>query len=110
MHVRFCTPCTPFRCPHNPLSVTSASSADIQSTIQSAHHTFQSGQWSKAPAVHRSKVLTRIARALEQRVPDFARIETLQTGRTLREMNAQLGRLPEWLYVVRSLRALVIHV
>lgn len=27
----------------------------------------------------------------------MARIETLQTGRAIREMNAQIGRLPEWL-------------
>jgi acyl-CoA reductase-like NAD-dependent aldehyde dehydrogenase len=34
---------------------------------------------------------------LEGRIPELARIESLQTGRALREMNAQLGRLPEWL-------------
>ena len=28
---------------------------------------------------------------------EFARVESQQTGRTLREMQAQLGRLPEWL-------------
>lgn len=27
----------------------------------------------------------------------MAQVETLQTGRTIREMNAQLGRLPEWI-------------
>jgi hypothetical protein len=26
-------------------------------------------------------------------------METMQTGRTIREMNVQLGRLPEWLFV-----------
>jgi acyl-CoA reductase-like NAD-dependent aldehyde dehydrogenase len=47
--------------------------------------------------MHRSKVLTRLARALEERVPALAELETLQTGRAIREMAAQLGRLPEWL-------------
>jgi acyl-CoA reductase-like NAD-dependent aldehyde dehydrogenase len=47
--------------------------------------------------MHRSKVLSRLARFLEERISEFAKLETLQTGRTIREMNAQLGRLPEWL-------------
>ncbi len=62
-----------------------------------ANASFESGVWSRAPAIHRSKVLTRLARALEERVPAFAELETLQTGRAIREMRAQLGRLPEWL-------------
>jgi len=36
-------------------------------------------------------------------VPEFALIESTQTGRTLREMKAQLGRLPEWLEYFASL-------
>jgi hypothetical protein len=34
---------------------------------------------------------------LEERIPDFAKVESMQTGRCIKEMNAQLGRLPEWL-------------
>ncbi|KAH8105036.1 aldehyde dehydrogenase [Phellopilus nigrolimitatus] len=37
------------------------------------------------------------SRALEARMPEFVRIESLQTGRAIREMSAQVGRLPEWL-------------
>lgn len=48
---------------------------------------------------------------LEERVPDMARVETLQTGRAIREMNAQISRLPEWLLVflmsILDLRSLV---
>jgi len=46
-------------------------------------------------------VISRLARTLEHRIPELARIESLQTGRAFRELNAQLGRLPEWLYVIR---------
>ncbi|KAJ4492017.1 aldehyde dehydrogenase domain-containing protein [Lentinula edodes] len=76
----------------NPISTT-----DINAAIEHAQQTFDSGIWSKAPAITRSKVLTRLARILEERVPEIARLESLQTGRTIREMNAQLGRLPDWL-------------
>jgi len=34
---------------------------------------------------------------LEQKIPEFAKIESMQTGRCIKEMNAQLCRLPEWL-------------
>jgi acyl-CoA reductase-like NAD-dependent aldehyde dehydrogenase len=78
-------------------SVDAANSDDIKRTIVDAHAVFQSGIWSRAPAIHRSKVLTRLARALEERIPALAELETLQTGRAIREMSAQLARLPEWL-------------
>ncbi|KAG6335110.1 hypothetical protein ID866_3979 [Astraeus odoratus] len=35
----------------------------------------------------------------DAQVPDIAQLETLQTGRAIREMNAQIGRLPDWLFV-----------
>lgn len=28
---------------------------------------------------------------------DFVQMESMQTGRAIREMSAQVGRLPEWL-------------
>lgn len=72
----------------------------MEAAIQNAQNAFESGIWSKTSAVHRSTVLSRLARALEARIPELAKIESLQTGRTIREMNAQLGRLPEWMWVI----------
>ncbi|KAF5388081.1 hypothetical protein D9615_000589 [Tricholomella constricta] len=77
--------------------VVSVSKEFVDEAIDNAHNTFHSGVWSRTPAIHRSKILAKLARLLEERVPELARLETLQTGRTIREMNAQLGRLPEWL-------------
>ncbi|KAG7096715.1 hypothetical protein E1B28_004129 [Marasmius oreades] len=77
--------------------VAAISSVGVKEMISRAQATFESGVWSKAPSLTRSKVLSKLARALEARIPDLARMETLQTGRTIREMNAQLVRLPEWL-------------
>ncbi|KAJ6538548.1 Aldehyde/histidinol dehydrogenase [Mycena vulgaris] len=74
-----------------------ASEADVKQTVSGAQSIFQAGTWSRAPAIERSKVLSRIARALEARIPELAQIETLQTGRSIREMKAQLSRLPEWI-------------
>ncbi|KAJ3828086.1 aldehyde dehydrogenase domain-containing protein [Lentinula raphanica] len=85
-------------------SIVSPTLDDVNKTIENAHDTFNSGIWSKAPAITRSKVLSRLARMLEERVPEMAKLESLQTGRTIREMNAQLGRLPDWDYYAALLR------
>lgn len=76
-----------------------ATASDVDLTINHAHAVFMSGTWSRATPLHRSQVLTKLARELESRVPEFAEIEMRQTGRAIREMRAQLGRLGEWLSV-----------
>jgi acyl-CoA reductase-like NAD-dependent aldehyde dehydrogenase len=91
--------------------VASASAEDVAKACNNAQEAFTSGVWSKLPAVARSTVLSKLARILESRIPDMAQIETLQTGRTIREMRAQLGRLPEWLdYYAALLRTQEAHV
>ncbi|KAI0065822.1 aldehyde dehydrogenase [Artomyces pyxidatus] len=74
-----------------------ASSSDVHHSVEAAQAAFDSGEWSRAPAQARAKVLNVLAHNLRQRISQFAEIETLQTGRAIREMTAQLGRLPEWL-------------
>lgn len=78
-------------------TVKSASTEDVNFAIADADTAFRSGVWSRLPPIARSKVLSNLARILEERIPDLAVIETRQTGRTIHEMKAQLGRLPEWL-------------
>ncbi|TFK28870.1 aldehyde dehydrogenase [Coprinopsis marcescibilis] len=70
---------------------------NVDQAVADAQAAFDAGVWAKAPSIHRSKVLSSIARALEAEIPRLALLEASQTGRTIREMNAQLGRLPEWL-------------
>ncbi|KAK7696664.1 hypothetical protein QCA50_001322 [Cerrena zonata] len=78
-------------------TVVSASPDDVRVTIHDAHQAFKEGDWRKAPAIQRAAMLSILAQHLEEAVPRLAKIESLQTGRTIREMTAQLGRLPEWL-------------
>ncbi|KAI0089093.1 aldehyde dehydrogenase [Irpex rosettiformis] len=88
---------------HNPATgeelcqVVSASSYDVDTSISNAQEAFKSGVWSKAPAIQRSRVLSKLARRLEEKISILADLESIQTGRAVREMRAQLGRLPEWL-------------
>lgn len=88
-------------------SVDAATAQDVDTSVTRAHAAYQSGVWSRAPLLTRSTVLSRLAQLLEERTPTMANIETMQTGRAIREMTAQIGRLPEWLCVNSSARQTV---
>ncbi|THH30690.1 hypothetical protein EUX98_g3489 [Antrodiella citrinella] len=78
-------------------TVVTASEDDVYRTVRDAQDVFKLGSWSKLPALERSATVTILARDLEEVIPDMARMESEQTGRTIREMMAQLSRIPEWL-------------
>ena len=78
-------------------SVTATSTTEVSEAISKAQDAFASGIWSKSSVLHRSTTLSKLARILEERIPDLATIESQQTGRPIREMKVQLSRLPEWL-------------
>ncbi|KZT62339.1 Aldedh-domain-containing protein [Calocera cornea HHB12733] len=77
--------------------VFSTTPAQIDEAVNGADIAFRSGIWSKASPAHRATVLTNISRALAANMEEFIQIESLQTGRCIREMRAQLTRVPEWL-------------
>ncbi|KAG7389806.1 hypothetical protein PHYBOEH_007226 [Phytophthora boehmeriae] len=76
--------------------VAKAATEDVDRAVASGQLAFKEGRWSQASAADRANVLNRIATALRKRIPEFAEQESLQTGRPIREMRAQLTRIPEW--------------
>ena len=78
-------------------TVLDADAAAVDKAVKSSRAAFESGSWSRMDVRDRAEILNEGARALRKRVPEFAEVESIQTGRAIREMNAQLGRLPEWL-------------
>jgi acyl-CoA reductase-like NAD-dependent aldehyde dehydrogenase len=76
---------------------------DVQHAISVARRSFDSGAWSRADPIDRSRVLWNAAQLLSAKVPQIAAQESQQTGRAIREMSQQLGRLPEWLEYFGSL-------
>jgi acyl-CoA reductase-like NAD-dependent aldehyde dehydrogenase len=70
---------------------------DVDRAVRAGRAAFDDGRWRGIPARDRARVLNRAAGMLADRIDEYARLETLQIGRTLREMRAQLKRLPEWL-------------
>lgn len=77
-------------------TVACGNATDVDAAVQGAHDAFQDGVWSRISPRARCRVLFRVADLLREQLGDLANLETLQTGRCLREYKAQLGRVPEW--------------
>lgn len=77
--------------------VADAHADDVREAVDSAAVAFRDGRWSRIRGRDRARVLQRAAELLRDALADLVRIETMQTGRAIREMQAQLARQPEWL-------------
>lgn len=79
------------------------SAGDVEDAVAEARTTFQDGGWAGLRGRERARILYRAAQLLDERVEEAARLEALQVGRPIREMRAQLHRVPEWLEYFGSL-------
>lgn len=77
--------------------VADASPEDVAAAVDAAATAFADGRWSGRSGGERAKILQRAADRLADRLDELAEAETMQIGRPLREMRAQLQRVPEWL-------------
>jgi acyl-CoA reductase-like NAD-dependent aldehyde dehydrogenase len=55
------------------------------------------GGWSGLDAIDRGRLLRRLADLVAGRIEELAPLESRVTGRPIREMRAQMARIPEWL-------------
>ena len=78
-------------------TIDATSSDTVNQIISNSLLNFKNGPWSQADASERFAVLSKAATILRSRIPEFVDLETRQTGRPIREMRAQLARIPEWL-------------
>jgi len=76
--------------------VASVEKHTVGEAVELAHDVYQSGVWSRSDVRHRAAVMNKIAVDLRANIDHLAELEVAQTGRAVREMKAQLGRLPEW--------------
>ncbi|CAK7217208.1 hypothetical protein SEUCBS140593_003131 [Sporothrix eucalyptigena] len=77
-------------------SCDSASADDVDAAVQDAHRAFTAGTWSRAPRQTRAEVLEEAARLLTAALPQLIALEVQQTGRAIREMQAQVPSLVRW--------------
>ncbi|KAL5606133.1 uncharacterized protein BROUX77_003326 [Berkeleyomyces rouxiae] len=76
--------------------VQSANTSDVDTTINLAHATYKSGIWSRASRQERAQVLDSAAVKLSANLDALIALEVAQTGRPVREMNAQVPSLIKW--------------
>jgi len=76
-------------------TVPSANAADVSLAVQAARAAFAG--WSSLDAIDRARHLRNFADVLHKNIPKLAELETIVTGRSLKEMRAQMMRIPEWL-------------
>ncbi|WP_373228823.1 aldehyde dehydrogenase family protein [Cohnella sp.] len=65
--------------------VTEGSAVEAKQAIRAARHAFDRGGWPETPARERANLLGKLADRLEERAEEFARLETLNNGKPLRE-------------------------
>jgi acyl-CoA reductase-like NAD-dependent aldehyde dehydrogenase len=76
--------------------VAEGGAADIAAAIDAASDAFTDGRWSRLVVRERQRILNRFADAIEAALPELATLESTCVGRPLREMRAQLSRIPEF--------------
>jgi acyl-CoA reductase-like NAD-dependent aldehyde dehydrogenase len=76
--------------------VAEGGAADVALAVGAADAAFADGRWWRMTVRDRHRILNRFADAIEVALPDLATLESTCVGRPLREMRAQLGRIPEF--------------
>ena len=79
--------------PANELKIASISGAgkdDVDLAVQSARKAFDDGPWPRFSGRQRAKLLRKIAQIIETRADELAYIETINTGKPIRDVNKQV--------------------
>lgn len=76
-------------------TVPNGSAEDVNRAVAAARAAFD--EWSGLDPIDRAQHLRRFADVVRQNIPAIAELESRVTGRSLKEMRAQMGRIPEWI-------------
>lgn len=69
---------------------------EVNRAVEAAHRAFYDPAWRRMTAGARGKLLLRLADLVEQNAPELARLETLDTGKIIRETRAQIAYVAEY--------------
>lgn len=70
-----------------------ASADDVDAAIASARRAFVDPEWAKMPVRTRSRLIYKLADAIEANLDELFELESLNNGRPMRETRAQVGKL-----------------
>ncbi len=76
-------------------TVVEAGADDVSLACAAAAEAFPG--WAATDSAERARLLRRLAQLVAERIGELAALESTVTGRPVREMRAQMGRIPEWL-------------
>lgn len=76
-------------------TVAEAGADDVAAACRAAAAAFPG--WAATDSAERARLLRRLAEIVAARIGDLATLESAVTGRPIREMRAQMQRIPEWL-------------
>ena len=77
--------------------------ADVTKAVDAARTAFEDPRWRDLSQTRRGRLLRNLGDLVAEHAEELARTETLDNGKLLREMRAQLGSLPEYLYYYAGL-------
>ncbi|MFA5120454.1 aldehyde dehydrogenase family protein [Zavarzinia sp.] len=83
-------------------TVPAAGPADVTAAADAAQEAFDAG-WGRMDALDRARPLRALAELLRARMGQLAELESAVTGRPIREMRAQMARIPEWIEYFASI-------
>ncbi len=72
--------------------------ADVAQAVRAARRAFESPSWHEMSQTARGRLLRRLGDLIGENAEELARTETLDNGKLLREMRAQLAGIPEYFY------------
>ena len=77
-------------------SIPEATADDINRAVETAHDAFSSGEWASLTPTARGKYLRRLAELLDEQSEHLGRIETIDTGKMLKETRWQAKYIAEF--------------
>ncbi|MCB4320770.1 aldehyde dehydrogenase [Alcaligenes sp. 13f] len=73
-----------------------ARSDEVNRAVEAAHRALHDPAWAELTASQRGKLLYKLADLLEQAAPELAAIETVDTGKIIRETRSQIAYVAEY--------------
>ncbi len=73
-----------------------ATADDVDRAVRAAHRAMFEGPWSRLTAGERGRMLCRLGQALASQAGEIGRIETIDTGKLLRETQATIGYIASY--------------
>ncbi len=79
-------------------TIPEATANDVDRAVKSAHQAFSVGPWSKATPTERGRYLRKLADLLAEKSEELGRVESIDTGKMLKETRWQAKYIAEFFY------------